>query len=133
MGRVMLPCQELGAPLPRGGWEAAAGWVVRQLMGRIPPPDRTTLAALGGVLERWQAAFVASRAIGQEDRTLIRWETARRWSQVARCGLRSGTLRLGDALAVRPEHLGLGYASIDTLVVSRLIGGARAARKRLAG
>ena len=120
-------------PLFGDGAEGAAGLVVRHLMGRDAPPDRAALAALGAVLERLQAAFFASRPIGQEDRTLIRWETARRWSQVARAGLRCGTLGLGDALAVRPEHLGLGYASIDTLVVSRLIGGARAARRRLAG
>ena len=63
---------------------------------------------------------------------LIRWETALRWGRIGRAGLRAGTVGVADVLAVRPDHLGLGYAGTAGLAWSALVGGARAARRRYA-
>ncbi|MFT3975908.1 MAG: hypothetical protein QM688_02145 [Sphingomonas bacterium] len=51
---------------------------------------------------------------------------------MARAGLRGGTLTLGDALGVRPPHMGLGYAGFEDLIVSRLVGGMRRLRQTFA-
>ena len=69
-----------------------------------------------------QSDFHARHPCDPHDRRLIRWETARRWAAVARAGLRSGTLSISDALRTRPQHLGLGYAGFEELIVSRLVG-----------
>nr|MDQ2879165.1 glycosyltransferase family 2 protein [Pseudomonadota bacterium] len=111
--------------------EGAATLIVRHVMGGEPVPDRATFARLGETLIALQDDFLTRRAPGRQDRALIRWETARRWAKVARAGLRTGHLNLGDAARTRPDHLGLGYAGIDELVLSRLVGGARAAQRRL--
>ncbi|MCW6537357.1 glycosyltransferase family 2 protein [Sphingomonas lycopersici] len=100
----------------------AAALVVRHLMARAAPPDRATLHRLGEILVMLQADFLARHACDPHDRRLIRWETARRWAGVARAGLRAGSLSLSDALRTRPQHLGLGYAGFEELIVSRLIG-----------
>jgi hypothetical protein len=34
------------------------------------------------------------------------------------------------AMAVRPDHLGMGYSSMEELVGARLVGGARAVVKK---
>lgn len=109
--------------------EGAAALVVAHLMTRAPVPDRATLAALGALLVRLQHAHLAAHELSREDRRLIRWQTARRWGGVVRASLRAGTITLADALAVRPDHLGLGYAGIDELAWSGLIGAVRS-RKR---
>ncbi|OYY89428.1 MAG: glycosyl transferase family 2 [Sphingomonas sp. 28-66-16] len=106
--------------------------IVRHVMNRSAIPDRATLALLGETLMALQTDFIDRFAPGPEDLRLIRWETARLWSRIGRAGLRSGNLALGDAVAVRPDHLGLGYAGINELVLSRLIGSARSARRRSA-
>jgi len=106
--------------------------VVRHVMGRRPVPDRATFQRLGEALIRLQEDFLASRAPDPDSLNLIRWETARRWARIGRIGLRTGQIDLGDAIAVRPDHLGLGYAGIDDLILSRLVGGARAVQRRLA-
>ncbi|MDQ0838623.1 hypothetical protein [Sphingomonas faeni] len=36
-----------------------------------------------------------------------------------------------DVLAVRPDHLGLGYAGLEALLWSGVIGGVRRARRRI--
>lgn len=110
----------------------AAALVARNLMGRAPPPDRATLRRLGEVMVTLQEDFFARHACVAHDVRLIRWETARRWAAVARAGLRAGTLTLGDALAVRPPHMGLGYAGFEELIVARLIGGTRKLRQTFA-
>ncbi|MBX9814511.1 MAG: glycosyl transferase family 2 [Proteobacteria bacterium SG_bin5] len=104
---------------------AGAGLLVRHVMLGAPVPDRATLARLGDLLATLQAAFLAQAAPSAEDRALIRWQTARLWAQIGRSGLRAGRLRLADVLAVRPDHLGLGYAGLDALVHARLVGAAR--------
>ncbi|WP_375398889.1 glycosyltransferase family 2 protein [uncultured Sphingomonas sp.] len=107
-----------------------ASIVARCIMRRQPVADRIELARLGGVLGRLQARFLATRAVDPDSRRMIKWETALRWGRVVRHGLKAGTITLIDAVAVRPDHLGLGYAGIDTLLLSRLIGGARSVVRR---
>ena len=109
--------------------EAAAGLTVAHLVARKPVPDRATLGRLGAVLVQLQRAHLATCPVSQDDHKLIRWETARRWAGVVRASLRAGTITLADAVAVRPEHLGLGHAGVDELVWSRLIGAVRARRR----
>jgi glycosyltransferase involved in cell wall biosynthesis len=115
---------------PQFGPRAAeiARLIVHHNMGGEPVPDRETLQTLGEAIGAIQARFLDSHGVGAEDRKLIRWETAQRWGRIGRAGLRSGTLTIADILAVRPEHLGLGYAGLDALLWSGAIGGARRAR-----
>ena len=112
---------------------AVAGLVIRHMMSQLPVPDGATLRALGDALTRLQAHFFAQHDVDREDRKLIRWETARRWGHTSRCALRSGTIGLADAMRARPDHLGLGHTGFEDLVVSRLIGSARAAKRRYRG
>lgn len=111
---------------------ATADLVVRHVMGQRPVPDRATFRRLGDALVTLQDDFLATHRPDPNSRSLIRWETARRWARIGRIGLRTGQLDLGDAVAVRPDHLGLGYAGIDDLVMSRLVGTARSVQRRLA-
>ncbi|KQS02444.1 glycosyl transferase family 2 [Sphingomonas sp. Leaf357] len=110
--------------------DAAAWLIVRHMMAHAPIPDRATLAALGEVLTKLQADFLATHEIDAESLKMIRWETARRWGRVGRIALRSGTLTLADIVSARPDHLGMGYQGMEELVLSRLIGTARAAKRR---
>ncbi|MFA6123717.1 MAG: glycosyltransferase [Sphingomonas sp.] len=107
-----------------------ADLIVRHIMGQQPVPDRATLEQVGSALVQLQDAFLERHRPDPESRSLIRWETARRWARVGRAGLRTGTLGLGDAATVRPPHLGLGYAGIEDLILSRLVGSVRAIRRR---
>ena len=118
------------APLFGDSAADTAALIVRHVMGQQPVPDRATLERVGEMLVRLQDDFLTRRRPDPESRNLIRWETARRWARIGRAGLRTGTLRLGDATAVRPDHLGLGYAGIEELVLSRLVGSVRAAQRR---
>lgn len=104
--------------------------VIHHMMAQIPVPDGRTLLLLGDALARLQTDFFARCDVDAEDRKLIRWETARRWGHTSRCALRSGTIGLQDAIAARPDHLGLGHNGFYDLVLSRLIGSARAAKRR---
>ena len=122
---------EVYAPLFGDAAADTARLIVRHVMAHQPVPDRATLAAVGEALVRLQDDFLAAHRPDPESRSLIRWETARRWARIGRAGLRTGTLNLGDATAVRPDHLGLGYAGIDELILSRLVGSVRAAQRRL--
>ncbi|MDB5703307.1 MAG: glycosyl transferase family 2 [Sphingomonas bacterium] len=112
--------------------QAIADLIVRHVMGRRPVPDRDTFRRVGDALVTLQDDFLETRRPDPQSRSLIRWETARRWARIGRIGLRTGQLDLSDAVAVRPDHLGLGYAGIDDLIMSRLVGGARAIQRRLA-
>ena len=103
--------------------------VVAHVMQRTPVPDRATLALLGETLTTLQANFVAQTPLSPDDRKLIRWETARLWARIGRAGLRSGRLSLAETVAVRPDHLGLGYAGVESLLVSAAIGQLRARRR----
>lgn len=118
---------ERHAALGEGAGRAAA-LLVAHLMGGDPVPDRATLAEFGTLLGTLQATFVRDERPDPATRRLIRWETARRWSRIGRTGLRAGTLTLADVLAVRPPHLGLGYAGVDALATAALIGGGRRLR-----
>lgn len=106
-----------------------AALVVRYVMGRMAVPDRTTLRKVGEAIIRLQDDYLARARPDTESRALIRWETARRWARIGEIALRNGTIGLADAAAVRPDHLGLGYAGIDELILSRILGGARAVRR----
>ncbi|QNQ08736.1 glycosyltransferase family 2 protein [Sphingomonas alpina] len=110
--------------------QQVARLVVQHIMGQEPVPHRVALLQLGTALARLQEDFLSNRVVDAESLTLIRWETARRWSRVGRAALRTGTIGLGDAIAVRPDHLGLGHAGVEELIMSRLIGGARSAIRR---
>ncbi len=113
------------APLFGEGAGDAAALVATHLMAKRPVPDRAALAALGRALSTLQARYLSEHDCAAQDRRLIKWETARRWAQVGRTGLRAGTIGVADVIAVRPEHLGLGYAGVEALMWSGLVGGAR--------
>lgn len=127
---AMLVLAEAHAPLLGPRADEAAALLVDHLMLRAPVAGRTELAALGRVLGEAQAAYLRANPHSRDDRRLIRWETARRWARVARAGLRAGTLGVADVLAVRPDHLGLGYAGLDGLLWSGLVGGTKRAARR---
>lgn len=114
--------------LGEGAGEAAALLVAHLMLCR-PVPDRATLARLGAILATLQRAHLDIARPAAEDRRLIRWQTARRWAEVVRVSLRAGTIGLADAVAVRPDHLGLGHAGLDELLWARMIGAVRAARR----
>ena len=123
---------EAYAPVLGGAAETAAALIVAHLMRGKPVANRATLMRLGECLVALQAHHFESTECGAADRKLIRWETARRWAAVSRTALRAGTIGLADALAVRPPHLGLGFAGMEELMWSRLIGTVRA-RQRASG
>ncbi|WP_242182705.1 glycosyltransferase family A protein [Sphingomonas sp. CARO-RG-8B-R24-01] len=123
---------EVYAPLFGETAAAVAGLIVRHVMGQEPVGDRATLERIGDALVRLQEDFLATHRPDKASSKLIRWETARRWARIGRAGLRTGGLRLGDATGVRPNHLGLGYAGIEELVLSRLVGTVRAVQRRRA-
>lgn len=119
---------------PRLGDDATvvAAMLARYVVAGDAVPDRATLQRLGTTIALLQASYLADIQPDDESRRLIRWETARLWWRIVRHAVRSGTIGMRDAFAVRPDHLGLGHAGIDDLVVSGLVGSARAARARLA-
>ena len=104
--------------------------LVDHVMERRPVAGRAAMAMLGETLVLLQEAFIASRMLRDDDLRLIRWETAKLWGRIGRAALRSGGIDLRDAVAVRPEHMGMGYARLDGLIMSRLIGGVRRARRQ---
>lgn len=104
--------------------------IVRHLMNRAPLPDRAALSALGDTIMRLQRHFFATRQPDREDRKLIRWQTARTWGDIGRASIRSGALGVTDAVAVRPDHLGMGYNRLDELALAQAIGGIRAIARR---
>ena len=110
--------------------QADARMIVEFLMRGIPVPDRATLEQLGALIARLQSQFLATRAVDEDSLAMIRWETALRWGRVIRTALKAGTIGLAAAAAVRPDHLGLGYSSLDELLGARLVGGARRVAKR---
>lgn len=114
------------------GAEEAATLIATHIMAGIPVGDRDTLKRLGTLVAMLQASYIDARMPDRESVRLIRWETARLWWRIGRNAVRSGTIGLSDAIAVRPDHLGLGYAGLEDLIVSGVIGRARAARRRLA-
>ncbi len=116
---------EAHAPLLGDAAAQVANLLVVHLMRGDPAPGRAVLVDLGAALVTLQRAFLERHRCTAEDRRLIRWETARRWAAIARKGLRHGTLTLADVLAVRPDHLGLGHAGIEELLLSRAVGGAK--------
>jgi len=99
-------------------------------MHGTPVPDRATLERLGELIGRLQDQFLSNRAVDQDSLTMIRWESALRWGRVVRTALKAGTIGLSAAMAIRPDHLGLGYSSLDELLASRLVGGARSVTRR---
>jgi glycosyltransferase involved in cell wall biosynthesis len=116
---------EAYTPLFGDAAEATAVLVADHLMAKRPVADRAALTALGKALAALQADYFARHDCDAQDRRLIKWETARRWGQIGRAGLRAGTIGIADVIAVRPEHLGLGYAGLEALMWSGLVGGAR--------
>jgi hypothetical protein len=110
----------------------AATLVAEHVMLGAAVPDRATLRTLGDVLRRLLLHHLATTPLAADDIALIKWETSRLWWRIARHAIRSGAIGLADAVAVRPDHLGLGHASLDDLLVSGVLGGVRRARARAA-
>ena len=113
--------------------EERARLVARHVMNGDVVPDRATLATLGETIMVIQQHFLTTRRPDAETQKLIRWETARLWGRIGRQGQRSGVLAIADRVAVRPDHLGMGYANAHDLMLSGLVGGARALRKKAGG
>lgn len=111
------------------GAPARARLLAAHVMQQAPVRGARRLRLLGDTLMRLQSAFLIQNMVSADDRRLIRWETARLWGRIGRASARAGTLRLRDRLAVRPDHLGLGYARGEELALSMLVGGARRLRR----
>jgi len=110
--------------------DADAMLIVEYLMCGTPVPDRPTLEQLGRLIGWLQARFLADRSVDDVSLAMIRWESALRWGRVVRTALKAGTIGLAAAMAVRPDHRGLGDSSLDELLAARLVGGARSVAKR---
>jgi glycosyltransferase involved in cell wall biosynthesis len=110
--------------------DADARLIIAYLMRGSPVPNRATLERLGALIGWLQARFLAGRTVDDASLAMIRWESALRWGRVVRTALKAGTIGLAAAMAVRPDHLGLGYSSLDELLAARLVGGARSVTKR---
>ena len=124
--------QESYAAVGAADPQADARLIVGHLMQGTPVPDAPTLERLGRVIGEMQAAFLARRTTDDESVAMIRWETALRWGRVIRTALKAGTIGLAAAMSVRPDHLGMGYSTLDELLGARLVGGARAVIGRVA-
>lgn len=107
--------------------------VARHVMNGEAVSDRATLQRLGETIMTIQGHFLRTRRPDPDSQKLIRWETARLWGRIGRQGQRSGALALSDRFAVRPDHLGMGYANAHDLMLSGLVGGARALRRKATG
>lgn len=125
-GAVLAECYQ---PILGEHAAAKAELVARHVMGRVTVPDGDTLRALGEIITALQAHHIAKAAPDRESRWLIRWETARLWARIGRAALRSGAVDLGDRLAARPDHLGLGHAGPGELIANGLIGAFRRAHR----
>ncbi len=110
--------------------EIGAKLVVEHLMRAVPVCDRAALERLGHTIGALQAHFLATRDVDADTLRMIRWESALRWGRVVRAGLKAGTIGLMAAMAVRPDHLGMGYSSMEELLGARLVGGARTTIRR---
>ncbi|TPG56440.1 glycosyltransferase family 2 protein [Sphingomonas glacialis] len=121
------------APLFGDAAGETASLIGRYVMAQQPVPDRATFERVGETLVTLQDDFLRRHTPDAESLALIRWETARRWARIGRAGLRTGRLKLGDATGVRPDHLGMGYAGIEELILSRLVGTIRSAQRRKSG
>lgn len=110
--------------------EIGAKLIVEHLMRAVPVYDRETFERLGRTIGALQAHFLATREVDADSLRMIRWESALRWGRVVRAGLKAGTIGLMAAMAVRPDHLGLGYSSMEELVGARLVGGAKTAIRK---
>lgn len=104
---------------------AVARLLVAHHMAGRPVSDRASFQRLGAAMARLQAAYLDRHGPSATDRHLIKWETAQRWGRIGRASLRAGTLSLADLVAVRPPHLGLGYAGPAALFWSRAVGAGR--------
>lgn len=76
--------------LDPGEATGAATLVVRHLSDRQPVPDATTLARLGGWLERLLADFCARHALAPAERALVATHAAGLWWRVVRSAMRAG-------------------------------------------
>lgn len=112
--------------------EARCALIVRHVMNRVAVRDRASLALLGDTVMRLQRHFFATQAPDREERRRIRWHTARLWGDIVRASIRAGGIGVADAVAVRPDHLGLGYNRIDELALAQALGSARGLARRRA-
>lgn len=101
---------------------------VRYCMAREPIPDGATLRTLFAGIASIRAHF---DRLGHDAHTLalVDREISRLWWRICRTGVRSGTLALPQALAVRPAAVRIGEGQAADMMVSQLIGGVRALRR----
>ncbi|WP_326525185.1 glycosyltransferase family 2 protein [Sphingomonas sp.] len=109
---------------------AVGDMLARYIVAGDEVPDRPTLHRLGTTLTLLQAIHLGDRDADDESRRLVKWETARLWWRIVRNAVRSGTITMRDAVAVRPDHLGLGHAGVDDMLLSGVVGHLRRVRAR---
>ncbi len=100
--------------------------LVRHAMAGEPVPDAATLERLFAGIARLRGGFKGDR----HTLALVDREISRLWWRLCRAGVRSGVLALHQALAGRPAAVALGEGSAADMVVSQMIGGVRAMRRR---
>lgn len=115
-----------------GDAHANAALVAEYLMAREPVPDLETLGCLSRILSQLHTWFVSQTALTPQQRIEVDGEYARLWWLLARPALRQGHVGLIGALATRPDVVRIDPIDPD-LIVSPLIGGARALARSLAG
>jgi hypothetical protein len=102
--------------------------VVRYCMAREPIPDAATLTRLFAGIAALREDF-GRRGHDETTLALVDREISRLWWRICRAGVRSGTLALHQALAVRPAAVAIGEGQAVDMALSRLIGGVRALRR----
>lgn len=113
----------LGADDPK-----IAPLVVTHCMEGEPVPDAATLTRLFAGVAALREDF-GKREQDPKSLALVDREISRLWWRLCRAGVRSGRLRLDQALAARPAAVSLGEGQAADMVVSQLIGGVRALRR----
>lgn len=105
-----------------------AGLLVRYVMGRAPIGDRALLRRLFEGIAVLRARF-GEGACDAETRAAVDREISRLWWRLCRAGIRSGRLKLRDAIAARPDAAALADAQPADLLASGMIGAVRALRR----
>jgi hypothetical protein len=118
------------APIFGEGAVEAARLVTVHVSGGEPVPDIDTLNTINSILFRLHAALTGRRPFDDASEALIQQYNSQLWWKLARASLRSGKLSLGATLSARPGSARMRDAAAADLLVSRLIGGGRAMRKR---
>jgi glycosyltransferase involved in cell wall biosynthesis len=119
------------AKLLGGAAEDAAMLVIRHLSDRQPVRDGATLAWLGLYLSRLLAAFCAVHELGARQRTALESVTGTIWWRIVRAAMRSGAPGLLRRYRAQPALAAAFQPRHVDVVISTLVGIARAAMYRL--